>query len=106
MKKAATLPRSQEKTVAPPDLTWLAYDPSYSDVSDTPNVHTDLRYGSENNFLGKNLYGDFDRCYLHRVAAEKFRRAARALEKTRPVEWWHYDALPKDAVRKNFKIVE
>lgn len=22
------------------------------------------------------------------------------------IEWWHYDALPKAQVRKNFKVVE
>jgi D-alanyl-D-alanine dipeptidase len=75
--------RRQEKTVAP-DFAWLAHDPNYSDVSDILNIRTDLRYGSENNFLGKNLYGDFNRCFLHRVAAEKLRRAAGALAVTRP----------------------
>src|SRR5262245_32292503 len=75
---------SQEKAVAPPGLERLADDPDYTDVSALPNVHVELRYASENNFLGKNLYGGFHRCFLHRVAAEKFRRAAHALEERRP----------------------
>ena len=99
---------SQEKTLKPPDMTWLAHDPNYSDVSDIPNVHTDLRYGSENNFLRKNLYGDFSRCFLHRVAAEKFRRAAPALQETRP--GWKlrvFDCLrPRSLQEKLFAAVK
>ena len=23
-----------------------------------------------------------------------------------PIEWWHYDALPKEEVKKHYRIVE
>src|SRR5215471_65510 len=75
---------SQEKTPSPLGMARLGHDPDYSDVSDIPNVHVDLRYASDNNFLGENLYGDFHRCFLHRVAAEKLRQAAHNLQQTRP----------------------
>lgn len=197
-------------------LNRVARDSNYIDVSDIPNVDVQLRYASENNFLKRNLYGDFHRCLLQRLAAAKLRSAAASLEEIRPswkllifdclrprslqeklyaavkgtdrqpyvanprtgsihnyglavdlsledgqgheidmgtpfddftplaqpareqenleagrlsqgqlqnrrllrevmtqagfiqlpIEWWHYDALPKDEVRKNFKIVE
>jgi zinc D-Ala-D-Ala dipeptidase len=66
------------------DLDRLARDSNYTDVSDIPNVHVQLRYASENNFLKKNLYGDVHRCFLHRTAAAKLRVAAVDLEEIRP----------------------
>jgi len=75
---------ADEPTTRASDLSQAARDSSYTDVSDIPNVHVDLRYASENNFLKENLYGGFRRCFLHRVAAAKLRQAAVALEKIRP----------------------
>lgn len=99
---------SQEKPTAFPDLAWLAHDPGYSDVSNIPNVRVDLRYASENNFLGQNLYGEFRRCFLERTAAEKFRKAAQDLEKVRP--GWKllvFDCLrPRSLQQKLFAAVE
>src|SRR5215471_14798719 len=99
---------SQEKPPVPAGLERLADNPDYSDVSTLPNVHVELRYASENNFLGKNLYGDFHRCFLHRVAAEKFRRAARALVEKRP--GWRllvFDCLrPRSLQEKLFAAVK
>lgn len=69
---------------APDDLNRLLDNKDYIDISTIPNVHVSLRYASENNFLGKNIYGDFHQCLLHEIAAGKFRQAARALEQERP----------------------
>ena len=89
-------------------LARLSQDPAYSDVSSSPSVHVDLRYASENNFLGKNLYGDFHRCFLHRVAAEKFRQAAGLLGKLKP--GWKllvFDCLrPRSLQEKLFAAVK
>jgi D-alanyl-D-alanine dipeptidase len=75
---------AQQPNATPPDLARLARHPDYLDVSAIANVRVDLRYASENNFLKKNLYGDFHRCLLQRVAAEKFRQAALILQETKP----------------------
>jgi D-alanyl-D-alanine dipeptidase len=100
--------QSQEDRAGFPYLTQLEDDPSYSDVSDVPNVHLDLRYASENNFLGKNLYREFRRCFLQRTAAEKFRQAARDLAKIMP--GWKllvFDCLrPRSLQQKLFAAVE
>jgi D-alanyl-D-alanine dipeptidase len=69
---------------APDDLNRLLDNKDYIDIPTIPNVHVSLRYASENNFLGKNIYGDFHQCLLHEIAAGKFRQAARALEQERP----------------------
>jgi D-alanyl-D-alanine dipeptidase len=98
----------QEERSGFPDLAWLAHDPGYSDISDVPNVHVDLRYASENNFLKKNLYGNFRRCFLERTAAEKLRQAARDLNMIMP--GWKllvFDCLrPRSLQRKLFAAVE
>jgi D-alanyl-D-alanine dipeptidase len=99
---------AQKPSATPPDLARLARNPDYADVSILPNVHVDLRYASENNFLKKNLYGDFHSCLLHRVAAEKFRQAALVLAETRP--GWKllvFDCLrPRSLQEKLFAAVE
>lgn len=69
---------------APDDLNRLVGSKDYIDISTNPNVHVSLRYASANNFLGKNIYGDFHQCLLHQIAAAKFRQAAQALERERP----------------------
>ena len=48
------------------------------------SVSIDLRYASPNNFTGVNLYGDFNRAFLHRVAYEKFQRAIQNLRGAHP----------------------
>ena len=99
---------SQERTASPAGMARLAHDRDYSDVTDIPNVHVDLRYASENNFLGQNLYGDFHRCFLHRVAAEKFRQAAHDLQQAKP--GWKllvFDCLrPRSLQEKLFAAVK
>jgi len=54
--------------------------PEFIDVGKLPDVVTDLRYATDNNFMGKNIYGVFRDPYLHREAAEKFIEAVRALK--------------------------
>lgn len=67
-----------------PDFSWLVHDKDFVDVSNLENVHVSLRYATENNFMKKNIYGDFNQCFLHRIAAEKFRKAALLLQKEKP----------------------
>ena len=67
-----------------PDFSWLAHDKDFVDVSNLQNVHVSLRYATENNFMKKNIYGDFRQCFLHRIAAEKFRKATLILQKEKP----------------------
>jgi D-alanyl-D-alanine dipeptidase len=59
------------------------------------SVSLDLRYASPNNFTGVNLYGDFNRAFLHRVAYEKFQRAIQNLRGAHP----GYRFLVFDTVR-------
>ncbi len=57
---------------------------AYVNVSNWDLIQLDIRYATTNNFVGKNLYGDFRSCYLHQVAAEKFKSAVAGLKKMKP----------------------
>jgi zinc D-Ala-D-Ala dipeptidase len=92
-----------EPPAATPDFTWLAHSPDFVDVSAFPHVHTDLRYASDNNFLKKNVYGNFHECYLQRVAAAKFRKAVALL--AREHRGWRFvvfDCLRPRSIQKKF----
>jgi zinc D-Ala-D-Ala dipeptidase len=55
----------------------------------------DLRYATENNFLKKNMYGDFKKCYLQADVAEKLAEAQKYLKEENP----SYSLIVFDAVR-------
>ena len=76
-------------------------DSAFIDLSTIPELRINLRYASVNNFLGENLYADFNRALLHKLAAEKLKRAAGLLRERKPR--WHlvvYDALRPRSVQQ------
>jgi D-alanyl-D-alanine dipeptidase len=105
----------------------VAASPDYVEIGATDGIAVDLRYATANNFVGRNLYGEFDRAFLHRVAAAKLRVAAEGLRRIEPryrlvifdalrprsVQWvlWHqvegteqqkYVASPRSGSIRNF----
>ena len=79
----------------------LADNPDFVEIKESPLVTIDLRYATENNFVGTNLYGSFNRCYLHKEAAKKLKTASEHLEKGRP--GWKlliFDCLRPRSVQK------
>jgi len=65
-------------------IKTLLSDPEFVEVGNLPGVALDLRYASTNNFMSKNVYNDFTRAFLHKVAAEKFQVALGRLQEARP----------------------
>ncbi len=51
-----------------------------------PGIRVDLKYSSADNFLGQDLYGDLEKCWLQREIALKLANAQRILKKKHP-EW-------------------
>lgn len=49
-----------------------------------PGLRVELKYATNDNFLGHNVYGHLDRCYLQMEAAHKLARAQQLLEKDHP----------------------
>ncbi|MES2785979.1 MAG: M15 family metallopeptidase [Pseudomonadota bacterium] len=56
----------------------------FSRIESIPGVAVHLRYASEDNFVGRNLYGNLDCCWLHELAARGLARAAALLEARAP----------------------
>ena len=82
-------------------LANLANNPNYVDLSTIPGIAIDLRYASQNNFLNENLYKEFNRAFLHQLAAEKLKRAVESLKATKP--GWQIvvlDALRPRSIQK------
>jgi len=89
-------------------LNFLVSNPDYVDLSTIPGVVIDLKYASSDNFMKENLYGEWRKAYLHRLAAEKLKVAVALLERQRP--GWKivvYDALrPRSVQRKLWERVK
>ncbi len=58
-------------------------------------VQVDLKYSSEDNFLGEDLYGDLETCYVHPDLAEKLELAQLFLQNRYP----SYSLVIYDGVR-------
>jgi D-alanyl-D-alanine dipeptidase len=77
--------------------------PDFDDLTSLPNVVADLRYGSTNNVLARDVYGGFQRILLHKIAAEKFRAASAILAKRFPVlRFVVFDALRPHSAQLEF----
>ena len=58
-------------------------------------IVVDLKYSTTDNFLGMDVYGDFDKCYLQPDVAEKLKNASSNLRSKYP----YYRIIVYDAVR-------
>lgn len=86
----------------------LAQNTSLTDVSEWEGVELDIRYATTNNFTRKNVYGNYDRCFLHAAAAAQLKRSLAALKHQKPS--WKlrvFDCLrPRRAQEVLFRIVK
>jgi zinc D-Ala-D-Ala dipeptidase len=71
---------SPAKTIAIEDVPHHA---DFRHLATIANTKIDLRYGTTNNFVGRNLYGDIDCAWLHRDAADALARAVAWLKTQR-----------------------
>lgn len=82
-------------------LAFLEASSEYINLSSVTGLKTDLRYASTNNFVGKDMYGEFNRLYLHKIAAEKIIKASQLLKKHNPeLSLLIFDGLRPGAVQK------
>ena len=66
------------------DIGAMIADTDFVEITEADGVRIDIRCASTNNFLGRNLYGSFDRFLLHRIAADKLLRAVDLLAAEKP----------------------
>jgi D-alanyl-D-alanine dipeptidase len=65
-------------------LQKVMASPDFVEISAGPLVALDLRYGTTNNFVGKDLYGEFKKAFLHKFAAAKLKQAEAQLQRLKP----------------------
>jgi D-alanyl-D-alanine dipeptidase len=81
-------------------MRFIASSPDYVEIGAADGVVVDLRYATTNNFVGRNLYGEFDGAFLHKVAAAKFRDAVERLGLIEPeYRFVIFDALRPRSVQ-------
>jgi D-alanyl-D-alanine dipeptidase len=81
-------------------LKMLEHNPDYVDLSTLPDVVISLKYATIDNFMGINMYGAFNKAFLHQDAATKFKKAIELLKKEKP--GWSFiifDALRPHSVQ-------
>jgi zinc D-Ala-D-Ala dipeptidase len=62
----------------------IASHPDFRRLSAIAGIAVDLRYAGVRNFVGRDLYGNLDCAWLHRLAAEGLERAAAHLADAAP----------------------
>ncbi|MDB5095950.1 MAG: peptidase vanX D-ala-D-ala dipeptidase [Cyanobacteria bacterium RYN_339] len=73
-----------------------------------PALRVDLKYATSDNFLHRNVYGDLDRCFLHKEAAGMLAKADHFLQAEHPKYRLHvFDcARPRRVQREMWAIVK
>lgn len=81
-------------------LKMLENNKDYRDLSTFPHVVISLKYATTSNFMGIDMYGPFNKAFLHKDAASKFQKAVDLLQKEKP--GWSFivfDALRPHSVQ-------
>lgn len=81
--------------------------PEFKNLKSLPKVVVDLRYATTNNFMKKNVYGDFKETFLHEKAFTMLKAASEELDRRRPgYRLIVFDALrPRSVQRVLFSFV-
>lgn len=82
-------------------LAYVLDSPDFVELMPGALWEIDLRYASANNFVGHDMYGVFNRAFLHRIAADMLMNAVTDLQSRKP--GWRFlifDALRPRSVQR------
>jgi D-alanyl-D-alanine dipeptidase len=72
-------------------------------VEESKEVKILLKYGTPDNFMQENLYGEFSNCYLHKEAIPKLQKAIVNLKEVKPSwRFIFYDCLRPRSIQYKF----
>ncbi len=74
---------------------FVAASPDYVELKPSDGLAIELKYATTDNFVGQNMYGEFNKAYLHKIAAAKLERAIQNLKAIHP----KYKLVVYDALR-------
>ena len=81
-------------------LKVVLESPEFVELKESAFMHIDLKYATEANFMNENVYGEFNRAFLHSHAAAKLQRAAELLKEKKPnYKFIIYDVLRPRSVQ-------
>ncbi len=89
---------------AAPPLVDLSKAPGLVDAKTVvDNLRLDFRYATTDNFVGEDVYGDFQTCYLQKDAAQMLKRANAELQQRRSdLVFLAFDCLRPRSVQLKF----
>lgn len=72
------------------------------------DLQVELKYATDDNFIGRNVYGDLKKCYLQKEAAQSLAKAAALLTKVDPgLRLLAYDCVrPKSVQKQMWEVVK
>ena len=66
-----------------------------------PDIYVDLKYSTTDNFFGKDVYGDLNRCYLQPIVAEMLLKSHQKLKEEHPeLTFLVYDGVRPQSVQQ------
>jgi len=81
-------------------LKFVLASKDFVELTGMAGLVIDLRYATPNNFVGQNMYGEFNKAFLHQIAAEKLTKALRNLQGINPkYKFVIFDALRPRSVQ-------
>ena len=81
-------------------LQEVADSADFVEITAAADVVVDLKYASTDNFMKRNVYGDFNRAFLQVMAYEKFAKARQILKSQHPdLQFVIFDALRPRSVQ-------
>lgn len=89
-------------------LARVSRDPEFTHLGKFPGLRFELKYATDDNFVGKNVYGPFTQPFLQKDAAQMLARAAELLREEKPgYSLLIYDSLrPRSVQRILYSYVE
>jgi zinc D-Ala-D-Ala dipeptidase len=82
-------------------LNFLMSSSDFVELREGPEFKIDLRYGTTNNFVGVNMYGPFNKAFLHKIAGEKLFSALYHLRAAHPgYKFLIFDALRPRSIQR------
>jgi D-alanyl-D-alanine dipeptidase len=81
-------------------LKIVLASPEFVELKESAAFRIDLKYATEDNFMNENVYGEFNRAFLHEHAAAKLQVAAQLLKQKKPnYKFIIYDVLRPRSVQ-------
>jgi len=80
----SSLPSLEENSTLPPLEESLINQGLVDLESYIPGIRVELKYSTEDNFFGKDVYGDLERAFLQKEVAESLRKAQEKLSTNYP----------------------